>query len=442
MNAAENIEKLIKKFYMAKKSYVTTGYEMDKRVIDDAWAAYEKSKKTKSAQTQPNFWRIIMKKPITKFATAAVIMLVVVLSITFLDKAVAPAYAIEQTIQASHSIRYIHTKSFWPPHEVPMEAWIEFDATGTGRTFRIHMPAWTDPGGNDGDKVIVWKDNKAQIWLKKKNFYFVSKDNEIADMVFKSTEQFDPKMALQGLQLLKSEGKVDLDINLPEDKASPIIVTAAFLENATEEKPMTNTEREMAKLFNMWKGSENEISKLVLFVDQATKLVTSMEFYEQRQGQDHCAYILEYYDYNQPIAAEMFVLEDEIPPDAMRVNETTQEIGLLQGDLTDKEIAAEVVRQFFEALIARDYAKAGRLFGGVPAERIQKKYGHIRFIRIVSLGKPTLNPLTRELKVPYVVEIEENGIITEWKTKYNYIPVRQIHGQPGRWATTGAPLGI
>ena len=60
----------------------------------------------------------------------------------------------------------------------------------------------------------------------------------------------------------------------------------------------------------------------------------------------------------------------------------------------------------------------------------------------MSLGEPILNSVTAELNVPYVVEIEENGVITEWKTKYNYIPVRQVHGQPGRWATTGGPLGI
>jgi len=149
----------------------------------------------------------------------------------------------------------------------------------------------------------------------------------------------------------------------------------------------------------------------------------------------------EFYDYNIPIDSAMFTL-DNIPSDVMLIDEVTQEVGLVQGDLTNEEIAVKVVRQFFEALIARDYAKAGRMFGGVPAERVQKKYGHIKFMRIVSLGKPNLNPLSRELKVPFVVEIEENGIITKWKTKYNYIPVRQVHGQPDRWATTGAPLGI
>jgi len=443
MNPQENTEKWIRELVLPGTKAA------DERILNDALAAYEKSETTESADLQPIVWRTIMKSRISKFAAAAVIIIAVVLSINVFDKSAAPAYAIEQTIQASHSVRYIHTKSFWPPHEEPMEGWIEFDATGTGRSFRIQMPAWTDPWGNDGDKIIVWKDNKAQIWLKKKNFYGVMKDNEIADMVFKSTEQFDPKTTLMGLQLLKSEGKVDLDIELPEDKASPIIVTATILEKVTEKKPMTDTERGMKKLFNMWKGSENEISKLVLFVDQATKLVTSIEFYEQRQGQDHCAYILEYYDYNQPIAAEMFALEDEIPADAMRVDQTTQDIGLAQGDLTDQETGVELIRQFLQALIEQDYAKAGKLWGGVPAERMKKAYGQIRFIRIISIDKPVPcgesgqcgdDHYCTGVHVTCEVEIEENGKISLWKPRC--VAVRQVHGQPDRWQIISGFRGI
>jgi hypothetical protein len=415
------------------------------RIVREQSSKLEVSKFSKQIQ----LWRIIMKSRIIKFAAVAVVIIAMALSTNLLDKSVTPAYALEQTIQASHSIRYIHVKSFWPPHEEPMEGWVEFDATGNGRNFRMHMPAWTDPWGHDGDKVIVWKDNKAHIWVKKKNIYGVVKDNEIADMIFKSIEQFDPKTALIGLQLLKSEGKVDLDIDLPEDKASPIIVTATILEKVTEDKPMTNTERGMTKLFNMWKSSENDISKLVLFVDQATKLVTSIEFYEQREGQEHCVFILEYYDYNQPIAAEMFVLEDEIPADVLRVDQTIQDVGLSQGTLTNEEIGVELIRQFLQALIDQDYAKAGKLWGGVPAERMKKAYGQIRFLRIISIDKPVPcsdaeqcdnDHFCTGLHVTCEVEIEENGRISLWKPRC--VSVRQVHGQPDRWEIISGFRGI
>ncbi len=408
-----------------------------------------KPKTSKPGIVRPDIWRIIMQSKITKFATAAVFIAVAILSVNLLDKTATPAYAIEQTIQASHSIRYIHTKNFWPPHEEPMEAWIEFDATGKGRTFRVQMPEWTDPWGHDGAKTIVWKNNKAHLWLKKKNMYAVIQDNEIADMLFKSTEQFDPKTVLAGLQMLESQGKADLEIAQPEDKASPIIVTAIFLEEATEQASMTDTERGMKMLYNMWKGSENEIYKLVLVVDQATTLVTSIESYEQRQGQDYCANILEFYDYNQPIAAEMFVLKDEIPDDAIRIDQTAKDIGMAQGQFTDDEVGVELIRQFLQALIDQDYAKAGKIWGGVPAGRMEKAYGQIRVIKIISIDEPVPcgefeqcgdDHYCTGVHVTCEVQIEENGKISLWKPQC--VAVRRVHGQPQRWEIIGGFRGI
>jgi hypothetical protein len=207
---------------------------------------------------------------------------------------------------------------------------------------------------------------------------------------------------------------------------------------------MTYTERELTRLLNF-----SSFSKFVLLIDQATKLVTSIEFYEQREDQKHHVCTLEYWDYNQPIAHEMFDLENEVPADAMRIDQTAQDIGLAQGDLTDEEIAVELIRQFLQALIDRDYAKAGRFFGGTPAERIQKTYRQIRFIRIISIGKsiPCIDDLEDSddhycfgLHVRCVVEIEENGKIEQWKP--HYVAVRQIHGQPGRWEIISGFRGI
>ena len=411
MMLTDNIHKLIKKLN------VKAGPELDARVHGDISKALAEPKQTQPAPTQPNIWRIIMKNPMTKLATAAAVIIIAVLGITVLDKSATPAYAIEQTIQASHSVQYLHIKAFMVSiSDEPIENWVEFDPSGRVKNMRINKPAWMTP--TDGESVIVWKDGKMKFWIKKKNFLFIQKDQEIAAQVLSTVEQLDPKHAVANILQAQNEVDTKVEIDEPENKAEPIIITATSL-------------------------VENDlpVQRAILFVDQATKLLNSVETYQLKDGEYIHFSTIEFYDYNIPIDSKVFTL-DNIPSDAMRVDQTTQEIGLLQGDLTDNEIAVEVVRQFFEALIARDYAKAGRMFGGVPAERIQKKYGHIKLIRIVSIGKPVLNPATAELKVPYVVEIEENGVITEWKTKYNYIPVRQVHGQPGRWATTGGPLGI
>jgi hypothetical protein len=171
-------------------------------------------------------------------------------------------------------------------------------------------------------------------------------------------------------------------------------------------------------------------------VDQATKLVTAVEFYQLKEGTYQYTGMQEYWDYNQPIEAKMFTL-DEVPADVMRVDQTTQEVGLAQGKLTDEEIAVEVVRQFFEALIAGDYAKAGKLFEGIPADSLQQNLSHIKFLRVVSIGPAGPHPIgeTKGLVVPCIVEIEKDEEISEWKL--DRIGVRQVYNQPDRWTIFG-----
>lgn len=62
----------------------------------------------------PNIWRIIMNSRITKLATAAVLILAVVLGVSLLDKSATPAYAIEQTIQAMRSVSSVRAYcTYW-----------------------------------------------------------------------------------------------------------------------------------------------------------------------------------------------------------------------------------------------------------------------------------------------------------------------------------------
>ena len=408
MTPIERIEKLIRKIN------VTPRVQTHDKTLNDALAAQEEWKNEQSANLKPNIWRIIMKNPMTKIATAAAVILIAVLGITFLEESSPTAYAIEQTIQASHSVRYLHFKSFVEPHDEPMEFWVEFGATGQLKNMRFNKPEWMDPG--DGETIIVWKDNKMQLYSKRKNFLFIMKDKEIAAQVLKNIEQLDPKLAVERLKTEQEQGKVEVEIVEPSNKSEPIIVTVTNIEQDDEPFP-----------------------RAILFVDQATRLVNSVEAYKLEDGEYHKMITVEYYDYNQPIASEMFTLDD-VPDDAMRVDETTQEVGLLQGDLTDNEIAVEVVRRFLEALIEEDYAEAGRMWGGVPADRMKKAYGQTRFIRIISFGEPTKVPEMRALKVPCKIEIEEEGQVSVWEPEHSY--VRQVHGQPERWAINGGFYGI
>jgi len=75
MIPADRIKELI------NKSDVTTDSQADKRILGEALEHLKKLKQKNLATTQPNIWRIIMKSGITKYAAAAVIIIVVLIGI-------------------------------------------------------------------------------------------------------------------------------------------------------------------------------------------------------------------------------------------------------------------------------------------------------------------------------------------------------------------------
>jgi hypothetical protein len=402
MKPAENIEKLIKNIN------IDTNAKTDNAVLGDVIEAFEKSKGKKTSATEQNIWRIIMKSKITKITAAAVIVLAVVFSMTIFDKSMPSAYAIEQTIQANHSVQYLHIRAITPSHEdQPVEFWIEFAQDGQPKNMRLNLPDWMAPGG--GPREVIWKGNKKQEWLKEKNILTTTEDEASPAEILKMIENLDPKLAVTRLQEKQEQGKVELEINEPADKTDPIIVTA------------TST-----------KEDDSSFQRTVLYIDQATRLVNTIELYKLRNGEYENMKTLEYYDYNQPIDAEMFMFKD-VSNDAEHIDLMT--IGLAQGNLSDEEIAVEVVRQFLEALIAKNYDKASKLFPGVPANKINEMFGELNIIRIVSMGKPILHSETNHLRVPFEVEVEMEGKKSLWKKQGPY--VQHLAGQPDRWAIGG-----
>jgi len=352
----------------------------------------------------------IMKSQITKLAAAAVIILAVVLAINPWNES---DYVLADTVKANHTVRYLHIKDITSEHEnEPKEFWVECDDLGKIVNARMHMPQWDAP--DDGAKTIVWNQNKVQVYFKKKNLLFIAADKAFADRMLRIVERSDPRLAVERLYKRQTQGRVEIEIAQPSDKAKPIIVTATYLPE-----------------------SSSPHRREVLFVDQATKLVIAAEYYHLKDGEYQYIGVQQYYDYNQTIDAEMFTLDDEVPADATRIDQTIQEVGLAQGSLSDEEIAVEVARQFFQALIAEDYAKAGKLLEGMPADKMKQGFGRTRFLRIISIGPagPHPNPKTGGLVVPCTVEIEKEGQISQWKL--DRLGVRQVFNQPGRWTIFG-----
>ncbi|MCP4257615.1 MAG: hypothetical protein GY774_08845 [Planctomycetes bacterium] len=355
-----------------------------------------------------------MKNPITKLA-AAVIIMGVVLSVIIWDRTTSTAYALEQTIQASHSVRYLRIKGFNKGMEEQKEFWLEFDEQGSIKNIRAHMPEWESP--SDGARVVIWREGKAKIWYKKKNTLLTIKEKRFADKISEAVQFFDPKSAFQRFSEMEKSGLVKIDIEEPQKKIEPIIVTATYSPECKE--------------FGV------PVDRSVLLVDQVTKLLTSLESYLLIENGDYeLIDVVEFHDYNLRIDPSMFVMDD-LPSDVIEIDQTIQDIGLEQGNLSDEDIAVKVVREFYEALIAKDHAKAGLLYGGVPAATMEERFKDLKIVRIISIGepKPHPSPGVGGFMVPCKLEIETDGIKSAYEP---YGPgIRPVSGQPNRWGIHG-----
>ncbi len=313
------------------------------------------------------------------------------------------AYAMEQTAQANNRIRTCHVRC--SPGEGSIgEAWIELSSDGTPLRARMDFPKT-----EDGAKVVILTKDRAEVWFKDKHSrLFVTEKGALA-RIKEMQKQFDPKLAFEQLQAMKTSGKVEVATQEPSKTGEPITLTVT--------------------------SKETPGQRAVYTVDPSTKLVKRMTKYRQHDGQWEQVGFIEYLDYNKQIEPGVFQLD--LPKEIVTVNQINQTIGLAKGDLTKDKIAAKVAKEFFEALIAEDYGKAGILLEGIPAVKMKEMFGRFKFHRIVEVGKPVAgkHPDPTALQVPVKVEWEVNG---QKKEIHQFTPyVRPVYGHPDRWGICG-----
>ncbi len=400
MSSVEKIKELF------AKSEVTVNSKVDDRIVSDSLTAFNSSEKTQLGSPGPNIGRLIMASKITKMVAAAGIMIAVILSIFFLDKSVTPVYAIEHTIEANRTMRYLHFRYFDSSHDdVAKEGWLEFDETGQAANVRINWSEWMA-----GGEIVVWNQDKTQILNKKRNFLITFNDEIYTARVLTMARKENPRLTVERLYERQAKGEVEIEIEQPASKVEPVVLTATGLGDNTQ--------------------------RFVLFVDQATNLVTSLKWYQLQNGEYKYQGVMEYHDYNVPIETKMFSLDDEVLGDINIIDTRVQDIGLAQDNLTDKEIATKVVHEFLEALMVKDYIKAARISGIPSPEDIEQGWGKVKVVRIVSIDEPILSVESSKLfpnlqHVLCTIEIEKNG--KEVQQQLKSFTIRPVLGRRERW---------
>ncbi|MCP4611762.1 MAG: hypothetical protein GY845_23885 [Planctomycetes bacterium] len=356
-----------------------------------------------------------MKSRKAQFTAAAVLVLITYLCLQIPRSLVAPAYALQDTIEAHNSIRYLHVKAFIMVGEQrwDSESWIEFDEDGKPTRFR-HEANRVSTGNQIGPVILVHDGDGSHTWLPNLNLCFTRSGKSVLAGALLQWEvsDVDPKLVFEKLRQQARDGEIILDVNEPDQKNEPIVLVVTY----PAESRSAN-----------WKK--------VLYIDQATRLVKKEEKFEMQAGQYQHERTTEFLAYDKEIDSETFNLERELPETVFMIDQSDKEVGLAQGNMTYEEIAAEVTLQFLRAGSAKDFNKLGQLFYGVPGFLIEKlSSGSMR--KIISVGPvhadpdPDSNVMTCSCK--YLGE--SGGQYYEFDMKIHVAPVS---GQPGRWMICG-----
>jgi hypothetical protein len=398
----ERIEKL------AKEIRIKPGVIDHNLIISDAADTLERAAAARALTVRLSIWRTIMTSRITKLAAAAVIIVAVVISISVFNKSLPAAFGIEQVIEAYNNVHFLHAKQYGPDQQQPNEFWINSDEYGRVAKARYYLPVT-----EDGVKLITWTPQRAEIWFKTKKGLLICQTKRVEKWMQSIVEQCQPKLVMKKLLEDQKAGKVNIDTQKPQNKQEPMLVTATYT---------------------------NEPKKEIYYINQATDLITAIEFYRIEDNKEVLKSAMEFFDYNVPIDEKMFSLEDEVPRDVSIVNQLTQLIGIPQGNMTDEQAAAETVRQFFQALIDKDYKKAGSIFSGISEEEAKKYFAKLNVTAIISIGTPTPYPKCgpHSFRVPCEVEITTpDGKKTTWKPYGPFARCGDDELHPDRWIIHG-----
>jgi len=264
-----------------------------------------------------------------------------------------------------------------------------------------------------GAIAIVSDGSISEVWLKNHNLCFKTVGSGAAALRWEICE-LDPKLVFERLYEQERQGEIILDVNEPEDKSKAIVITVTYPE-----------------------GSLSEGYRKVLYVDQATKLVKKIEKFQMRDRTYHHVRTAEFSGYNDEIDPIMFSFDGELPEDTVYVDRSTEEIGLAQGNMTDEQVVAEVGRKFFEAIVAKDFDKAGLMWSGVPGLIIEKLFAGANAVKIISVGesRPDPDPDSTSMIGSCKVLLEFDG--ERYELEADMIIVRRVSTQPDRWTISG-----
>ncbi len=349
---------------------VDTHIARDRHVLETVLKAHEDVRQ----ERQPPTWRIVMKSNTAKLATAAMILVAIGLSVTVLDRMAAPAWALDQTIEALKNVQavYIAGRVHYPDRETDTE-------------FEMWARPQRENSTRSGDCRYREGDHHLCVASETENVTYVCEryQNPKQDVVY-ITEGLN-----RGAHMFPSGDLLAEFKEMAEDWQEEIrkdLETGKSYAYITFSGPAVNTAE-------YWQ----------IQVDLETKLPvrTAVWFDEDRQGQPHYEFTKLQYDPEIPEGSFNF----EAPADAQIVDcreldkqfAENPNIGTSVDQLELEGACMKIVTAYWKALIAEDWntvqtlrplATGKRLADLKAAYADHEPIGQVRVSRMNHLNDP------------------------------------------------------
>lgn len=177
------------------------------------WLAEVLDAQEQSNRTRPAFRQAFTRSPIVRLSSLAAVLAVATLSIVFWGRLSAPAYAIEQTIEALQNIRFLHIVQHDRAGRLIDERWIEIGVNGRQVRYRqdnplaILLKIWEngkptlDPNDDPSLVRMAVEDGESTAWYRPDRNAVILFDRK--DMQFRWVGKLG-----EILENLRQEGKV------------------------------------------------------------------------------------------------------------------------------------------------------------------------------------------------------------------------------------------
>jgi len=381
MKSLKDIQKIVSQFNIKPRP------EMRSKVLGKA-LEIQNNGSTSGVHT----WRLIMNKPITKITTVAAVLVIIASAVIILDHVAKPAYAIQQTIEALRSIRTVHILARGWDNE-PMDVWMKINPE-TGKPDHTYL--------------------KTSLMYNGKTFEYIIISTPTVSYKFNVTENV--VKILDG-QLLQTSLEFDRIFESVAENLG---------ENESVEIYRGKSPKSCDDVVVLLLQSQDKITKL--FIDPDTKLPINIETFGPRAQNDLKR--TEEIAYNKPIPSGLF--DFEIPQNAKVINITDIEqkldkpdAGIPVDNLTKKEASTLVAKEYWLALINKDWEQVERLRPIHSAQEWSEIKKGNPPIELLEVGQPHWQKGCGEPVTPCTIKYED-GRILEIKT---YPRFREINGE-------------